>query len=102
MRTVVVWVTVSFLAGASGLWAQSGKKRVAVFDFDNAAVQGGVSIPFVQTTQSNLGQAVANLLVARLVKDGSATVVERAALDKLISEQNLTNSDRTDPLTAAK
>ncbi len=29
-------------------------------------------------------------------------MIERAALDKLIAEQNLSNSDRTDPLTAVK
>src|SRR5262249_55211762 len=44
----------------------------------------------------------ANLLVAKVVKDGIVTVIERGELEKLLAEQNLTNSDRTDPLTAAK
>ena len=88
-----------------GLRAEGpAKKRVAVFDFDNAAAQGGMAItlPFFQSTPPNLGKAVADLLITRLVQDGKITVIERNAIDKLLAEQNLTNSDRTDPLTAAK
>ncbi len=78
------------------------KKRVAVLDFDNAAVQGGITSPFFSTSAPNLGKAVANLLITRLVQDATVSVIERAAIDQLIAEQNLSNSDRTDPLTAAK
>ncbi len=82
---------------------QSGtKKRVAVFDFDNAAIGGGISIPFADSSPPNVGKAAANLLISRLVQDGKVTVVERSAIDKLLAEQNLSNSDRTDPQTAAK
>ncbi|MEP6540539.1 MAG: CsgG/HfaB family protein, partial [Bryobacteraceae bacterium] len=88
---------------ASGLFGQSVQpKRVAVFEFDNAAVQGAVSSPFFQTTAPNLGKAVADLLVNHLVKNSSVVVIERSALDKVLSEQNLSNSDRTNALTAAK
>ncbi len=80
----------------------SAAKRVAVFEFDNAGVQGGVSSPFFQTSTPNLGKAVADLLVNRLVKNASVVVIERSALDKVLSEQNLSNSDRTNALTAAK
>lgn len=80
----------------------SPKKRVAVFDFDNAAVQGGISSPFFATNTPDVGKAAANLLITKLVQDGNVTVIERNALDKVIAEQNLTSSDRTDPLTAAK
>lgn len=78
------------------------KKRVAVFDFDNAAVQGGLALSIFQTTPPNLGQAAANLLITRLVQDATVSVIERGAIDKLLAEQNLSNSDRTDPVTAAK
>jgi curli biogenesis system outer membrane secretion channel CsgG len=79
------------------------KKRVAVFDFDNAAVQGGMTLSvFEGAKPPNVGQAASNLLINRLVQGGAVTVIERAAIDKLLAEQNLTNSDRTDPLTAAK
>ena len=78
------------------------KRRVAVFDFDNAAVQSGVTMPFMSVSTPNLGKASADLLVGKLVQDSRVSVIERSALDKLIAEQNLSNSDRTDPATAAK
>jgi curli biogenesis system outer membrane secretion channel CsgG len=78
------------------------KKRVAIFDFDNAAVQAGPSFPFMDNSPPNIGKAAADLLITKLVQDGNVTVIERNAIDKLIAEQNLSNSDRTDPTTAAK
>src|SRR5215471_11177558 len=78
------------------------KKRVAVFDFENAAIQGGITSPFLQNNAPDMGKAAAELLITKLVKGGNVSVIERNAIDKLLAEQNLTNSDRTDPLTAAK
>jgi curli biogenesis system outer membrane secretion channel CsgG len=95
---VVVLVLVTLPA-----WSQAPqKKRVAVFDFDNAAIQDGIKVPFVEMSSPNLGKAAADLLITKLVQDGNVTVIERAAIDKLLAEQNLSNSDRTDPVTAAK
>lgn len=71
-------------------------------DFDSAAAQGGMTSPFFQTTPPNTGKAAADLVVTRLVQVGQVSVIERAALDKLLAEQNLSNSDRTDALTAAR
>lgn len=89
--------------GALSAWGQAPqKKRVAVLDFDNAAVQGGISIPFIEMNPPNIGKAAADLLITKLVQDGNVIVVERAAIDKLLAEQNLTNSGRTDPVTAAR
>ena len=94
---------VAVLLLTAAAWGQApAKKRVAVFDFDNAAVQGGISIPFIQNTPPNFGKAAADLLITKLVQDGNVSVIERNAIDKLLAEQNLTNSDRTDPTTAAK
>ena len=96
------WVVV-FLLAAAAAWAETPqKKRIAIFDFDNAAVQGGLSIPFIQNNPPNIGKAAADLLITKLVQDGNVSVIERNAIDKLLAEQNLTNSDRTDPTTAAK
>jgi curli biogenesis system outer membrane secretion channel CsgG len=96
------WVIVLLLA-ATAAWGEAPqKKRIAIFDFDNAAVQGGMSIPFFQNSPPNVGKAAADLLITKLVQDGNVSVIERNAIDKLIAEQNLTNSDRTDPTTAAK
>jgi curli biogenesis system outer membrane secretion channel CsgG len=98
----IIWVTILALGTVPG-WGQSPqKKRVAVFDFDNAAVQGGIRSPFIETNTPDLGKAAANLLITKLVQDGSVSVIERNAIDKLLAEQNFSNTDRTDPVTAAK
>ena len=76
------------------------KKRVAVMDFDYATVRSQVAIWF--NTDQDVGRGVADLLVGQLVKDGVYAVIERKALDKVMSEQNFANSDRADPTTAAK
>src|ERR1700722_6460996 len=99
---VVAWITLLALATPS-VWGQAPpKKRVAIFDFDNAAVQGGIKLPYVETNTPNLGKAAADLLITKLVQDGTVSVIERSAIDKLLAEQNFSNSDRTDPITAAK
>jgi curli biogenesis system outer membrane secretion channel CsgG len=98
----VAWTTILAL-GTVAAWGQGAqKKRVAVFDFDNAAVQGGISVPFIEIKAPDLGKAAADLLIIRLVQDGNVSVIERNAIDKLLAEQNFTNSGRTDPVTAAK
>jgi len=53
-------------------------------------------------TDVDVGKGICDLLVKYLVKDGSYTVVERRALDKLLAEQNFSTSDRANPATAAK
>ena len=97
MRFVWVGVLASLLAGQS-----PPKRRVAVFDFDNAAATGGMVSPFFTMTGPNVGKTVAELMVNRLVQGGTYSVIERAALDKLLQEQNLSNTDRFDPATAAR
>ena len=76
------------------------KKRVAVFDFDYATVRGGVAALF--GTDVDVGKGISDLLVKRLVQDGTYSVIERKALDKIMSEQNFSNSDRANPNSAAK
>jgi curli biogenesis system outer membrane secretion channel CsgG len=76
------------------------KKRVAIFDFDYATVHGGVSAIFGQDV--DIGKGIADLLVTDLVKDGTYSVIERKALDKIMAEQNFSNSDRANPTSAAK
>lgn len=79
------------------------KRRIAVFEFDNAARAAATGpYAFLQPARPDVGKAAADLLIARLVQHGSIMVIERDALNKLITEQNLTNSDRSDPSTAAK
>lgn len=78
------------------------KKRVAVFSFNNAAVQAGISSPYLQTDTPDLGKGVSELLISKLVQNGDVNVVERTAIDKVLAEQNLTASNRADPAAAAR
>jgi curli biogenesis system outer membrane secretion channel CsgG len=80
--------------------AQGRKKRVAIFDFDYATVHSGVAALFGQDV--DVGKGISDLLVTYLVKDGSYSVIERKALDKILAEQNFSNSDRANPNSAAK
>ena len=76
------------------------KKRVAVMNFDYATVQSGVAALF--GTNQDIGKGIADILVDKLVNDGAYSVIERKQLDKIIAEQNFSNSDRADPNSAAK
>jgi curli biogenesis system outer membrane secretion channel CsgG len=92
------------MAWASSAMAQTAptprKKRVAIFDFDYATVHGGVTAIFGQ--EVDIGKGISDLLVKYLVKDGSYSVIERKAMDKILAEQNFSNSDRANPNSAAK
>lgn len=77
------------------------KKRVAVMNFDYATVSSSVAQIF-GSSNTDVGKGIADMLVDRLVNDGTYSVIERKALDKLIAEQNFSNSDRADPSSAAK
>jgi len=76
------------------------KRSVAVLDFDYATVQSGVAAMF--GTNQDVGKGVADLIVEKLVKSGNYRVIERKAIQKILAEQNFSNSDRVDPNSAAK
>src|SRR5262245_4763412 len=80
--------------------AGARKKRVAVFDFDYGTVHEGVAAIFGRDI--DVGKGISDLLVTYLVKDGSYSVIERKALDKILAEQNFSNSDRANPTSAAQ
>lgn len=80
--------------------AHAQKKRVAVLDFEYATVQSDVRAIF--GGNQDIGKGVADLLVNQLVSNGTFSVIERKALDKILAEQNFSNSDRADATTAAK
>jgi len=70
-------------------WA---KERVAVMDFENKTQYGGW----------RLGQGASDILTTELVKTGKFNVMERDRLSAIIKEQNLGDSGRMDPSTAAR
>ena len=91
--TVVLFFTILFSA-------QAQKKRVAVMNFDYSTAKSSVMQLF--GSDQDVGKGIADMLVDRLVNDGSYSVIERKELDKIIAEQNFSNSDRADPASAAK
>ena len=80
--------------------ASGRRPRVAILDFEYATVYRDVQAIFGQNI--DVGKGVTDLLVNYLVKDGSYSVIERKALDKILAEQNFSNSDRADASSAAK
>jgi curli biogenesis system outer membrane secretion channel CsgG len=76
------------------------KKRIAVLNFDYGTVQSSVAALFGGNV--DVGKGVSDLLIQKLVQDGQYSVIERNQLDKILGEQNFSNSDRADSTTAAK
>ena len=79
--------------------AQS-KPRVAVMNFDYATVRDVSASLF--GTDVDIGKGITDILVEKLVNGGAFSVIERKALDTIINEQNMSNSDRFDSNSAAK
>ena len=80
--------------------APKRRPRIAILDFDYGTVHSASSAMF--GTDVDVGKGIVDLLVTGLVKDGTYSVIERKALDKILAEQNFSNSDRADPSSAAK
>jgi curli biogenesis system outer membrane secretion channel CsgG len=93
-------VAVIVLIGTAMLHGADRKKRVAILDFDYGTVRSQSQAAF--GTDVDVGKGITNLLVKYLVKDGTYSVIERQALDKILAEQNFSNSDRANPNSAAK
>ncbi|HWQ03581.1 MAG TPA: CsgG/HfaB family protein [Candidatus Nitrosotenuis sp.] len=76
------------------------KKRVAILDFEYGTVRTAVAGLF--GTDVDVGRGISDLLVKHLVQDGTYSVIERKMLDKILAEQNFSNSDRANPASAAQ
>ena len=79
---------------AAGAFAQE-RSRVAVLDFEFASIQ--------RWWEGNwdIGSGIADMVVDELVNEGTYSVIERTRLDAILAEQDFSNSDRADPLSAA-
>jgi curli biogenesis system outer membrane secretion channel CsgG len=75
--------------------AASAKRRVAIMPFAYGAVSSEVGT-------IDVGKGITNLLMTKLVNDGTYSVIEREMLDNILKEQNLSVSDRADSSTACK
>ena len=73
---------------------------MAVLDFDYGTVRSAVQAYF--GTDQDVGKGISLLLEQKLVQDQKYRVIDRNSLDKILKEQNFSNSDRVDPSSAAK
>ncbi|WP_263377527.1 CsgG/HfaB family protein [Granulicella paludicola] len=80
--------------------ANAQKPKVAVMDFGYGTVKTTVAAIF--GTDQDIGKGIVDQLISQLLEAGQYRLIERSALDKIIKEQNFSNSDRADAATAAK
>ncbi|HUL16858.1 MAG TPA: CsgG/HfaB family protein [Terriglobales bacterium] len=99
-RCIRLAVVVPFMLLTIPVGNAQQKKRVAVMDFEYGTVRSSVAA--IWGTDQDVGKGISDLLVQKLVQDGKYSVIERNALDKILKEQNFSNSDRADSSTAAK
>jgi curli biogenesis system outer membrane secretion channel CsgG len=71
-----------------------------VLNFEYGTVKSNAQAIF--GSDQDVGKGISDMLVQKLVEDGKYSVIERNALDKVLGEQNFSNSDRADASTAAK
>jgi curli biogenesis system outer membrane secretion channel CsgG len=100
MRQLVPKI-LSLILVSSTLVAQAPvRHRVAVLDFGYATVM--TSSQAIFGTNVDIGKGIADMLIDKLLADGTYRVIERNAIDKILHEQDFSNSNRADPSTAAK
>lgn len=93
---------VAALALTTGAPAQEktgGKKRVAVFSFEDKTDSRN---RWYWWTGQGVGDGMADMLTTTLVKSGKYRVMERGEMDKLLQEQGLGMSGVVNPQTAAQ
>jgi curli biogenesis system outer membrane secretion channel CsgG len=95
----IVSVVLTFMCAVSPALGQQ-KHRIAVLDFNYGTVTSSVQAIF--GTNQDIGKGITDLLIDKLVNDGTYRVIERQAMSKVLEEQNFSNSNRADPATAAQ
>src|SRR2546428_10142622 len=80
--------------------APAARRRVAVLDFDDATVHSFVT--GLMGSDVDIGKGVAAQLLSDLAQNGTYTVLERAQLDRVLTEQNFQQDARSDASSAAK
>src|ERR1700739_3467676 len=100
MRTVVSALFTFLVVGSTVVAQQPVKHKVAVLDFNYATVMSASQAVF--GTNVDIGKGISDMLINELVNDGTYRVIERNQIDKILNEQNFSNSNRADSATAAK
>jgi curli biogenesis system outer membrane secretion channel CsgG len=98
----VACLAVSFMISSALAQAppQAQKRRVAVMSFGYGTVMTSVQAVF--GTNRDVGKGISDLVIDRLINDGTYRVIEREMINKIMQEQNFSNSDRVDANSAAK
>ena len=76
--------------------AETPRKRVSVMDFEFGTVQRWWDGNW------DIGKGISDLLVDRLLSEGTFSVIERRKLDTVLAEQNFSTSERADSSSAAR
>jgi len=97
MKKSLLFVALS-LTLVSGAWADQ-KKSLAVMKFTTTA--GGGS-HFWFNASWDIGEGMAEMLATALVETGKFKILERQQINDVLGEQDLGDSGRVDPATAAK
>src|SRR5580698_2550782 len=100
MRKVVPAIVSLFIMGSALVAQQPIKHKVAVLDFGYATVMTASQAVF--GTNVDIGKGISDMLIDKMLADGTYRVIERNAIDKVLHEQDFSNSNRADPNTAAK
>lgn len=79
---------VSLVAIAHVTYGQT-KPRIAVLDFDFS----NVSNPAILNSVPGLSKGVSEILVNRLVKDGTYSLIERSQIEAILREPGLTQTE---------
>jgi curli biogenesis system outer membrane secretion channel CsgG len=93
-------VAAASISGSVFAQAPQEKRRVAILDFQYGTVMTSVQALF--GTNVDVGRGISDLLIDRLLKQGTYRLIERRDIGKIIGEQNFSNSDRADAASAAK
>jgi curli biogenesis system outer membrane secretion channel CsgG len=76
------------------------KTRIAVLSFDSATVQTQAAA--ILGAPLDVGKSIADLLVKRLSQDGRYEIVASQRIDRVLTEQGFSNSNRAEPNSAAR
>ena len=100
MRKPLIALLLAGLSSAAICQTSAQRHRIAVLDFNYATVMTTTQAVF--GTNQDIGKGISDILIDRLTNDGTYRVIERNAINKVLSEQNFSNSNRADTSTAAK
>jgi curli biogenesis system outer membrane secretion channel CsgG len=101
LRLVILTIALAPLSSSGLAQTTTPKRRIAVMNFDYHAVDSD-TLGSIFGGDQDVGRGVSALLIAKLVLGGDYTVIEYAALDKVLAEQDFSKAERADPLVASR